>query len=173
MIRKEEMIKVGQFMKPHGVKGEIALMTDYDLFAESPEPDLFLFCEIDGILVPFFVEGCRPKSDAVTLIKLQNVDTEAQAAEFANLEVYYPKEAMDSLPNEVTWRDLIGYHVVDEERASVGIVTDIDESTMNVLLRIETGDGEFLLPAVEELIRSVDPDRKELSVSLPEGLLNL
>ena len=32
MIRKEEVFKIGQFAKPHGIKGEISLVTNCDLF---------------------------------------------------------------------------------------------------------------------------------------------
>ena len=37
MIKKEDVFKIGQFAKPHGVKGEIALITDYDLFDDSED----------------------------------------------------------------------------------------------------------------------------------------
>ena len=37
MIKKEEVFKIGQFAKPHGIKGEIALVTDSDLLDEVTE----------------------------------------------------------------------------------------------------------------------------------------
>ena len=73
MIRKEEVFKVGQFAKPHGVKGEIALTTrgDFDALEEMEDP--YVVCDMDGILVPFFVESFRYKSDSVVLLKFDGL----------------------------------------------------------------------------------------------------
>lgn len=51
MIKKEDVFKIGQFAKPHGIKGEIALVTNSDVFEDSDDP--YIICEMDGILVPF------------------------------------------------------------------------------------------------------------------------
>ena len=47
MIRQEEVFKIGQFAKPHGIKGELSLLTQCDLFEETDEP--YIVCEMDGI----------------------------------------------------------------------------------------------------------------------------
>ena len=73
MIRQEEVFKIGQFAKPHGIKGELSLLTQCDLFEETDEP--YIVCEMDGILVPFFVEEYRYKSDSVMLLKLEDVNS--------------------------------------------------------------------------------------------------
>ena len=60
MIKKEDVFKIGQFAKPHGIKGEIALVTNSDVFDDSDDP--YIICEMDGILVPFFIEEYRYKT---------------------------------------------------------------------------------------------------------------
>ena len=47
MIKKEDVFKIGQFAKPHGIKGEIALVTNSDVFDDSDDP--YIICEMDGI----------------------------------------------------------------------------------------------------------------------------
>ena len=44
MIKKEDVFKIGHFAKPHGIKGEITLVTDCDLFDDSD--DLFVVCDM-------------------------------------------------------------------------------------------------------------------------------
>lgn len=173
MISKEEVFKIGQFAKPHGIKGEIALVTNSDVFDDSDDP--YIICEIDGILVPFYIEEYRYKSDTVVLLKLVNVDDEKAAREFSNRDVFYPLDEMDEedLIGDMTWDSFIGYTVVDEKLDELGEVADVDESTANVLFRIVRGDKEFLLPAAEELILAADHDKKTLTVSVPDGLLDL
>lgn len=173
MIKKEEVFKIGQFAKPHGIKGEISLVTNCDLFDDVEDP--CVICEMDGILVPFFIEEYRYKTDTVMLVKLENVDDERAAREFANREVFYLLDAVDGddLVGDMSWDSFIGYTVADEKYGELGKITDVDETTINVLLQIDHNGEEILLPAAEELILSADHDNKTLQVSIPEGLLDL
>ena len=153
MIKKEDVFKIGQFAKPHGIKGEIALVTNSDVFDDSDDP--YIICEMDGILVPFFIEEYRYKTDTVILLySLDEVDR-------------------DDLVGDMTWDSFIGYRVIDEHHGEIGEITDVDESTINVLLQIDHNGEELLLPAAEELILSADHENKTLAVSVPEGLLDL
>lgn len=173
MIKKEDVFKIGQFAKPHGIKGEITLVTNCDLFDDSD--DLFVICDINGILVPFFVEDYRYKTDSTLLLKLEGVDSDAEAREFTNRDVYYPLERMDeeTMVGDITWDNFIGFEVVDERVGRLGKITDVDESTINVLLQIDYDGNELLLPAAEELVMDVDYEQKKMVVSIPEGLLSL
>ena len=173
MIKKEDVFRIGQFAKPHGIKGEITLVTNCDLFDDSD--DLFVICDIDGILVPFFVEDYRYKTDSTLLLKLEGVDSDAEAREFTNRDVYYPLERMDeeTMVGDITWDNFIGFDVVDERVGRLGKITDVDESTINVLLQIDYDGNELLLPAAEELVMDVDYEQKKMVVSIPEGLLSL
>lgn len=124
---------------------------------------------------PFFIEEYRYKTDTVILLKLKNVDDEKAAREFSNREVFYSLDEVDrdDLVGDMTWDSFIGYRVIDEHHGEIGEITDVDESTINVLLQIDHNGEELLLPAAEELILSADHENKTLAVSVPEGLLDL
>ncbi len=173
MIRKEEVFKIGQFAKPHGIKGEISLVTNCDLFDDVEDP--CIVCEVDGILVPFFIEDYRYKADTVILVKLENVNDEKAVRDFTNREVFFLLEDVgeDDLVGDMSWDSFIGYTVIDEQHGELGKITDVDETTINVLLQIDHKGNEILLPAAEELITSADHENKTLRVSVPEGLLDL
>ncbi len=174
MIRQEEVFKIGQFAKPHGIKGELALATTSDVFDDSDDP--YVVVEIDGILVPFFIETYRYKSDTTVLVKLEKIDTEEAAREFTGRDVYYPLDQVgedSDLIGDITWDSLVGYTVSDPRYGDLGQITDVDETTLNVLLKIDREGEEWLLPAADELITEADHAGKRLTVSLPEGLLDL
>ena len=173
MIKKEELVKIGQFAKPHGIKGELSLVTQSDVLEDRD--NAYILCEIEGIMVPFFVESLRSKSGTVLLVKLENIDTEDAAREFVNMDVYCPLNFIDEdeLVEEMTWDNFIGYEVTDEKHGILGLITQVDESTQNVLFQIDYEGQELLIPAVEELIFEIDPIKKQLKVALPEGLLEL
>ena len=54
----------------------------------------------------------------------------------------------------------------------LGTISDVDDTTINVLFVIEKEDGdELLLPAHEEFILDIDHKKKRVKVDIPEGLL--
>ena len=173
MIKKEEVFKIGLFAKPHGIKGELSLITNSDVFDDTDDP--YVVCDIDGILVPFFIEDYRYKRDSVVLVKLEEVDNEDAAREFVNREVFYPLNAVEDsdLVGDMTWDSFIGYMVTDERLGELGNITDVDDSTINVLFQVKYEGEDIRFPAVEDLITDVDHENKRLTVSLPEGLLDL
>ena len=50
--------------------------------------------------------------------------------------------------------------VIDERHGELGKITDVDETTINVLLQIDHHGNELLLPAVEELITAADHEKQ-------------
>lgn len=171
MIRKEEVFKIGVIGKPHGVKGEVSFTFTDDIFDRVDGE--FLILLMDGILVPFFLEEYRFKTDTVALVKFEDIDTAEQARRLTHAEVYFPMKYMETQEEVSSWNYFIGFRVEDVHQGLLGTVTDVDESTLNVLFAIENASGdEILLPAHEEFILEVDHDQKILTVEVPEGLLN-
>ncbi len=173
MIHREELIKIGQFNKPHGVRGEISFTFTDDVFDRGESP--YIVCSIDGIFVPFFIEEYRFKSDTTALLKLCDVDTDSEARTFASLDVYYPKQYYIEGDDEATPDDyFIGYTIIDTAYGEVGEVVAIDDVTVNVLFVVETPAGdEVLIPVQEDFIVAIDEDAHTIHVNLPEGLLEL
>ena len=94
MIKQEEVFKIGRLGKPHGVKGEVTMQVDDDVF-DRVDSD-FLVLKVDGILVPFFMEDYRFKTDATALVKFEDVDTVERARELTNCEVFFPRQLADN-----------------------------------------------------------------------------
>ena len=93
MIKKEEVYKIGVINKPHGIKGEVSFTFNDDIF-DRVECD-YLVLLLDGILVPFFIEEYRFRSDDVALVKFEGIETAERARMLTNVEVYFPKKYMD------------------------------------------------------------------------------
>ena len=174
MIEKDELLPVGKFRRTHALKGELNATIDID-------PDFFLeenpaIIEIDGIMVPFYVASVRPKGHETFLIALEGVDSGDEAARFVNKEIYASRAALSDFVGE-EFRiadDTIGYRFVDEELGEIGILSDIDDSTHNVLFVVSTpGGGEVLIPAVDAFILSVDDEERVIHTALPSGLVDL
>lgn len=182
MINREGLVKIGQFRKPHGTKGEISFSFDVIAgFTRNSLPDdslptaepSFLICEIDRIFVPFCIESYRVISDSTSYIKLKNIDSNQQARLFTKKEVFFPKKYFreEVGDDSFTWGYFIGYTIIDERIGKIGRIIDVNTTTINILFIIEKGNEEILIPAVEDFIIRIDENQKELIVALPEGLV--
>ena len=179
MIRKEEVYKIGRLGKVHGIKGEISFLLDDDVF-DRVDAD-YLVLDIDGILVPFFIEEYRFKTDSNALMKFEGIDTQERARELTGCEVYFPHELADSDEDTISWAaivgfgiswaEMIGYSLMDAQSGQkIGTIAAVDDSTINILFELEDGR---LIPASEELITNIDTQKHQIEINLPEGILEL
>ena len=172
MIRKENLAMIGQFTKPHGIKGELTFVTNYSRLFENAD-DPYVVCEMDGIWVPFYVESFRSKNTSSLFVKLERVNDETTAKKFANRTVYYPADALPEEDDNEPWTRFIGYMMTDEMLGGIGTVTNVDESTANIVFRVDDQGEERLIPIAPEIICSIDEPGRHMTVSLPEGILDL
>ena len=173
MIKQEDVYKIGKLGKAHGVKGELSFLFSDDVF-DRVDAD-YLVLDIDGILVPFFMEEYRFKSNEKALVKFVDIDSEERARQLTGCEVFFPRNLSDSDDEHVSWAEIIGFAVIDKQNGQVvGHIKAIDDTTINTLFEIETTAGnDILLPAHEELIHEADMQRREIRMSIPDGLLDL
>ena len=169
MIRQDEIYKIGQLGKPHGIKGEITFSFTTDVW-DRVEAD-YLVLSIDGIFVPFFLEEYRFRGEHSALLKFQNIDSIEDAQEISGAEVYFPYSLTPEDDDaDYTWSYFEGFHVYDEKAGDLGSIVRVDESTENVLFELESG---HLLPAVEAFITDNDYEGRTIHMNLPEGLLEI
>ena len=169
MIKQEEVYRIGRLGKAHGIKGEVSLQFDDDVFDRVDAE--YLVLDIDGILVPFFMEEYRFRSDSVALVKFCDVDTQQRASELTGCDVYFPRALADENEDNVSYAMLVGFDIIDASTGSkVGTVAAIDDTTVNLLFELEDGR---LIPASDDLISDIDMKQGEIRMNIPEGLLEL
>lgn len=169
MIKAEDVYKIGRIGKAHGIKGEVSLQFDDDIF-DRVDAD-YLVLDIDGILVPFYMEEYRFRNDSVCLVKFCDIDTQQRAAELTGCDVYFPRalaEEADEMPSLVS---LVGFDMVDaSDGKTVGNIVAIDDQTANILFELNDGT---LIPANDDLITDIDWEGQRITMNIPKGLLEL
>lgn len=177
MIKSAELIEIGQFLKPHGIKGELSAIFNFP----EVEPDMFrcLIIEINGIYVPFFIDTWREKGGTSYLIKLDGVNNESEAQEFSNYPFFIlksdlPEENLAEIEDGDGFYlyDLIGYKIFDD-KTPVGIINDIDDSTSNILLHIKKDNDIIYVPFAEDWIEEFDAQKHIIRMNIPNGVINL
>jgi len=172
MIKVDEVFKIGRLLKPHGIKGEIAFAFDSDIFDRVDCS--YLICMLDGILVPFFIEEYRFKGESTALVKFEDLDSDEKVKRLNNTDVYFPRKYLQQEDTglDYTWNYFIGFRIINADNTEIGIIEEVDESTINILFIVSNGNDEHLIPASEDFIESIDEENKTIRMNLPEGLLD-
>ena len=169
MIRQEEVYKIGRLGKAHGIKGEVSFQFNDDIFDRVDAE--YLVLDIDGILVPFFMEEYRFRSDAVALVKFCDIDTQERASELTGSEVYFPRHLADEADDMPSLTSLVGFDLVEaNENKKIGQIAAIDDTTVNLLFELEDGR---LIPASDDLIEEINTKERTIKMHIPQGLLEL
>lgn len=169
MIRENEVYRIGRVGKAHGVKGEVQVQVDDDVFDRVDAE--YLILKVDGILVPFFMEEYRFKSDEIALVKFCDIDTQDKVRELTGCDVFFPRALAEADEHDLTYAELVGYKVIDDStEKEVGTIAFVDDTTENILFELEDGT---LLPAPDELIVEVDQENRKVTMNIPSGLLTL
>lgn len=110
-------------------------------YKDLPE---FIFVRRDGLFVPFRSENISELMGEEAFVLRSDVQDEE-----------------DGL---MTWQDLVGYTVEDDEAGTIGQIADVDESTINTLAILEDGR---MIPLHEDFILEIDEEAQILRVHLP------
>ena len=111
------------------------------------------------------------KKFLLTLKKFDNVD---QVMHLVGRELYVTPEQLPQLPDgEYYWRDLVGLRVITEQGETLGTLAEIIATGSNDVYVVQGGDREYLIPALEDVVREINLNEGIMKVSPPEGLLDL
>ena len=161
------MLRVAQVLKSNGTDGEL-LLSFFDVAPEDMDLQEPVFIEFDGLPVPFYFESFTPRGNNRALVRLTGVRSLKDADELAGQSVYadYFEEEEEE--------DLVGWMVCNAEGQTVGTVVDYEDIPGNLCLWVERPDGEqVLLPFHEDLILSMEESTQTITMSIPEGILEL
>ena len=158
------MLKIAQVLKSNGTDGGL-LLSFFDVSPEDIDLQEPVFIEFDGLPVPFYFESFTRRGNNRAVVHLTGVRSLKDADELAGAAVYadYFEEEDEE--------DLTGWTVIDDGGATVGTVSGYEDIPGNLCIYVKTPGGEVLLPLHQELIVSMDPSTKVLTLVIPEGLL--
>ena len=171
MIKASELTAIGAIVKPHGVKGEMVIsMRDDRIDIGRTE---CIVMDMDGIYVPFFIENVRQKGRESFIISIDGINSDTKASEFTGKTVYALRDRMAATSDDDADD---GFYASDliPDGSTTGTITDIEDSTLNVLAIILTADGRTVyMPLAEEFITDIDPDSRTITFDAPEGIESL
>ncbi|RMB58504.1 16S rRNA processing protein RimM [Dokdonia sinensis] len=172
-MKKEDCFYLGKIVRKYSFKGELLAKLETD------EPETYInldsvFVEYGPNLVPFFLESSQLHKSALLRFKFEDVDTEEDADDLIGADLYLPLTMLPELTGDKFYfHEIIGFTAVDANFGAIGEITSVNDTTAQAIFEIDRNGSQVLIPMIDDFIKKVDRDKKEIHLEVPEGLIEL
>jgi 16S rRNA processing protein RimM len=171
-MRREDCYLLGKITRRHGLAGNVILKLDTD------QPELYnklesIFVEINGLLVPFFIERTSwSKNDALNLAFKNSSETLVDQS--LGKSVYLPLASLPKLSGkQFYYHEIIGFDILDENGKECGVIRSVNDQTAQNYFVTNLDGKEVVIPIIKDWILEVDRDERFIKMQLPEGLIDV
>ena len=163
-----EFITIGRILAPWGVKGKLKVKI------ETNFPHRFASgCKVYVNRQPMTIDSAEWYSGKL-VIKLNTIDRIEDAQELRGKALEIHRGQVHPLPEGQYYHfQLIGLEVWTTEGKLLGNITEILTTESNDNYVVSSAKGEILIPAIEDVVKSVDLDKGYLIIEPVAGLLSL
>lgn len=161
-----EFITIGRILSPWGRQGQlkVEVLTD---FPQRFAPSERVYVQKQ----PFTVEhAARYKGKLV--IKLRGIDSLGEAEELQGEPIEIESSQLYALPAGQYYHfQLIGLEVRTTQGEVLGKTTEVLSGASNDVYVVRGPRGEILIPAIGDVVKSIDLDKGHIVVEAIKGLL--
>lgn len=167
-----KFVHMGQLVRPHGINGEIVL--NWYAVSHFSCPQSFWLQKKTEPPVAVTITHARNHNGRI-LVTIAGVDSRTRAENFRNAKLLRKREELPPLNDDEAYVcDLLGSAVLLADGTLLGHFSYVLHGTGGKIWVIAREDGtEILFPAQPEFILSLNLQDHVLTISPPEGLLEL
>ena len=161
-----EFVTIGQILAPWGVKGKLKI----EVVTDFPQR----FAPASKVYVnrqPMTIDSTEWHKGKL-IIKLNQIDTVEAAQRLGGQPIEIHHSQLYPLPEEQYYHfQIIGLEVWTTQGELLGKVTEILTAESNDNYVVSGARGEILIPAIEDVVKSIDLARGRITIEPIEGLL--
>ncbi len=167
-----DYINIGKIVATFGLKGEVILKHALGKKVTMKGVEAIFVEMTKGSYIPYFVENAKPKDHEEVYIKLEGTDTKESAHKLIAKQVWLTEDDFRKQAGKQSAISLLGYSIINEGE-NIGTINEVIEQPHQVLLSIQYKGNEALIPLHDETLDKLDHKKKEVHVTLPDGLLEI
>ncbi|ACM19848.1 16S rRNA processing protein RimM [Geotalea daltonii FRC-32] len=165
---------IGKVSATHGVRGQLRITSfsgDMDSFMALRS---VMIKKPGGGMETLAVAEAKAHGKKI-ILSLKGYTDINDVLHLVGREIYVLRDQLPLLSDgEYYWCDLLGLQVMTEDGDILGELVDIISTGSNDVYVVHGGgDKEILIPALDDVVLDVDTVAGRMTVSLPEGLLDL
>jgi 16S rRNA processing protein RimM len=173
MRDSEELIPIGKIIGTHGIKGQMKLHSYSGNVESLGSARSVTLRSPAGNLHECTITSFKANSGKF-IIGFQDFDDINLVQPFLGFEVCLKRGQLPKLDeDEYYWSDLIGLQVFTDSGALLGKIADIFETGSSDIYVVQGKEREYLIPAIADVIKTVDPAGGKIIITPLDGLLDL
>lgn len=163
-------LETGKIVGTHGIRGMVRVqpwsdsgefLTDFKRFFLSPDGEN----ELKALKI-------QPHG-GVVLVAFKGIDTVELAESLRGKTLYISREDITLPDGRYFIDDLIGCEVFDADSGvKYGEISEVSKTGANDVWHISSDGKEYLLPAIDEVIVTVDPENGRLEIRPMKGIFD-
>lgn len=167
-----DYINIGKIVGVHGLNGEIVLKHALGKKTSFKQGDVIFVEQVKGSYLPHFIATAKAKTPEETILQFDDIDSREKALKFVKKQVWLTEEDFSKYAAKSSPIALLGFTLFNEGE-KLGVIDEVIEQPHQVLLTIKINGKEALIPLHEETLDNIDRKKKEVHVTLPDGLLEI
>lgn len=166
----KNLLEIGKIVNTHGLRGEVKLVPWTDTPDEFEDIEC-VYVKIKSEYKPLTVQSVRYQKNNL-IVKFEEFNDINEILPYKGMTLYCDRDELGELPEGVYYIvDLIGLNVVNEEGESVGVIADVFNTGANDIYDVKReGKKNLLLPVIDEVVKKIDIEKKQVTVHIMEGL---
>ena len=173
MTDKNELVPVGKIIGTHGIKGLLKVYSYSGNINSLQSAETVILKGKDDTLREFTLKSVSAHAGGF-ILGLDNFSDINQVLFMTGSELCLK---LSQLPvpdkDEYYWRDLIGLAVHTDQGVELGTLVDIFETGSSDIYVVSGNSKEYLIPAIANVIASIDIPGGKMIITPLDGLLDL
>ncbi len=167
-----DYVQIGKIVATFGVSGELILQHALEKKSTFKGVEALFVEETKGNLLPYFIKSAKAKNSNESYVLLDGIASKEAAHRFIKKTVWLTQSDFEKVVGKASSIGLLGFSIY-EQKQMIGMVDEVIEQPHQILLKILYRNKEAFIPLHEETIDKIDRKKKEIHVTLPDGLLDI
>tara|TARA_B100000029_G_scaffold506778_1_gene590145 strand:+ start:97 stop:621 length:525 start_codon:yes stop_codon:yes gene_type:complete len=168
----ENLIPMGEIIKPHGIKGELKVFL-YNRESETLKKGVSIWFYSNNSYCSYKLISVRG-SLGNSIMKIEQIENIDQVKRLAKKQFFISRNDFATIRDDSFYlNDLIGFNVFDNKNINYGKIIDIINLPANDVMIFMYKNKEIMIPIVDDFIELFDFENKLIQVKKIEMFLNL
>ena len=165
-VQSSDVVLIGKIVGVHALKGEVRVLPYGDIDWIEGES---LYPSPEGVKPSLDSQSLKVRAHrphkGVELISFEGILGIEEAERLVGMELYVDSARLPELePGEYYQQDLLGMEVLTEAGESLGRIKEVIVTGANDVYQVRGPGGEALIPALKEVVISVDIENNTMVV---------
>ena len=168
-----ELLTIGKISGTHHLKGAVKITFNIDNPSVLAGEKIIVAIDENDMRI-LTVKSVSPLVGNRWVAEFEEITNKTEAGNLKNGFIKIRREILGLDEDEYLLTDLVGMNVTDVKTGeNIGKVKEIFDTAAHDILVVDSPEAEAMIPNIQEFVKNIDFEKREIHVELIEGLREL